>query len=554
MHPTHYGRMCPIETPEGPNIGLIGSLSSYAQISEHGFVTTPYRVVKDGVVTDEVVHLDATQEEDHVIAQANAEIDQKTGKLKGPQVAVPLTRRRVRDRAAEGGRPDGRLADPDLVGGDGADPVPRARRRQPRADGLEHAAPGRAAAEARGAADRHRDGASRRGRHAATSSWRRTTARSPTSTPSGSSSATARRRTSTQLNKFMRSNQGTIIHQTPIVAVRREGQGGRRARRRLLDRRRRDRAGQELPGRLHVLGGLQLRGRDHPLEPSVQGRRADLDPHRGVRDRRPDDEARRRGDHPRHPEPLRGVAAQPRRARHRPHRRRGRLRRPAGRQGDAEGRDRADRRGEADPRDLQGEGARGPRHLAQGPARRGRRRHRRGHLRPRRRRRPRPGRQQPGPRLRRHQAQDRRGRQARRPSRQQGRDLEDRARGGHAVPRGRHPGRRDPQPARRAEPDEHRPDPRDPSRMGRGERLVRRRLGRLQAVAEHQRRPGQRRDLGLRRRHGRGRRRGAGALAGGERRPRHRPRDRQERAARQPRGRARRSSTTAAPASRTRAR
>ena len=73
MHPTHYGRMCPIETPEGPNIGLIGSLSSYAQISEHGFVTTPYRVVKDGVVTDEVVHLDATQEEDHVIAQANAD-------------------------------------------------------------------------------------------------------------------------------------------------------------------------------------------------------------------------------------------------------------------------------------------------------------------------------------------------------------------------------------------------------------------------------------------------------------------------------------------------
>src|SRR5437763_208442 len=52
VHPTHYGRMCPIETPEGPNIGLIGSLSSYAEVSEHGFVTTPYRVVKDGVVTD----------------------------------------------------------------------------------------------------------------------------------------------------------------------------------------------------------------------------------------------------------------------------------------------------------------------------------------------------------------------------------------------------------------------------------------------------------------------------------------------------------------------
>ena len=64
VHPTHYGRMCPIETPEGPNIGLIGSLSSYAQVSEHGFVTTPYREVEDGVVTDEIVHLDANQEEE----------------------------------------------------------------------------------------------------------------------------------------------------------------------------------------------------------------------------------------------------------------------------------------------------------------------------------------------------------------------------------------------------------------------------------------------------------------------------------------------------------
>jgi DNA-directed RNA polymerase subunit beta len=87
VHPTHYGRMCPIETPEGPNIGLIGSLSSYAEVSEHGFVTTPYRKVdSDGTVTDEIVRLDANQEEELVIAQANAEVDEKTGKLKGPQV------------------------------------------------------------------------------------------------------------------------------------------------------------------------------------------------------------------------------------------------------------------------------------------------------------------------------------------------------------------------------------------------------------------------------------------------------------------------------------
>jgi DNA-directed RNA polymerase subunit beta len=91
VHATHYGRMCPIETPEGPNIGLIGSLSSYAQVSEHGFVTTPYRVVKDGVVTDEIVQLDATQEEERIIAQANAELDPDSGKLKGQRV---LCRRR----------------------------------------------------------------------------------------------------------------------------------------------------------------------------------------------------------------------------------------------------------------------------------------------------------------------------------------------------------------------------------------------------------------------------------------------------------------------------
>src|ERR1700749_2932645 len=85
VHPTHYGRMCPIETPEGPNIGLIGSLSSYAEISEYGFVITPYRVVKDGVVTDEIVRIDATQEEEQIIAQANTPVDEK-GKLLGDEI------------------------------------------------------------------------------------------------------------------------------------------------------------------------------------------------------------------------------------------------------------------------------------------------------------------------------------------------------------------------------------------------------------------------------------------------------------------------------------
>lgn len=75
VHPTHYGRICPIETPEGPNIGLITSLSTFARINEYGFIESPYRIVKDGVVTDEVKYLSALEEEKHVIAQANARVD-----------------------------------------------------------------------------------------------------------------------------------------------------------------------------------------------------------------------------------------------------------------------------------------------------------------------------------------------------------------------------------------------------------------------------------------------------------------------------------------------
>ncbi len=77
VHPSHYGRICPIETPEGPNIGLINSLSTYARVNEFGFIETPYRVAKDGRVTDKIDYLTADQEEGKVIAQANAEIDEK---------------------------------------------------------------------------------------------------------------------------------------------------------------------------------------------------------------------------------------------------------------------------------------------------------------------------------------------------------------------------------------------------------------------------------------------------------------------------------------------
>jgi DNA-directed RNA polymerase subunit beta len=75
VHPTHYGRVCPIETPEGPNIGLIASLSTYARVNEFGFVETPYREVEGGRVSDRIRYLSALEEEDHVIAQANAALD-----------------------------------------------------------------------------------------------------------------------------------------------------------------------------------------------------------------------------------------------------------------------------------------------------------------------------------------------------------------------------------------------------------------------------------------------------------------------------------------------
>jgi DNA-directed RNA polymerase subunit beta len=77
VHPTHYGRICPIETPEGPNIGLINSLASFSRVNKYGFIETPYRRIIDGKVTNDVVYLSAMEEAKHTIAQANAELDEE---------------------------------------------------------------------------------------------------------------------------------------------------------------------------------------------------------------------------------------------------------------------------------------------------------------------------------------------------------------------------------------------------------------------------------------------------------------------------------------------
>ena len=147
VHYTHYGRMCPIETPEGPNIGLISSLSTYARVNEFGFLETPYWRVQGRHRRQEVVEfLSADIEGRYRVAPANTPIDKKTGRILGDTITV-------RDRgeyvasSARRHRVHGHLAHPARLAGRRAHSVPRARRREPRAHGLEHAAPGRAPAQ-----------------------------------------------------------------------------------------------------------------------------------------------------------------------------------------------------------------------------------------------------------------------------------------------------------------------------------------------------------------------------------------------------------------------
>ena len=206
------------------------------------------------------------------------------------------------------------------------DPVPRARRRQPRPHGREHAAPGRAAAPVRGAAGRHRHGVPRRASTPATSSSPRRPVWSPRSPPTSSPSRTTTAPTTTyRIAKFRRSNQGTSLQPARRSSTRatRVEVGGVIADGPCTDERR-DGARQEPARGVHAVGGPQLRGRDHPLPAPGAGRRPLLDPHRGARGRRPRHQAGPGGDHPGHPERLRGGPRRPRRARHHPHRRRGR--------------------------------------------------------------------------------------------------------------------------------------------------------------------------------------------------------------------------------------
>jgi DNA-directed RNA polymerase subunit beta len=140
VHPTHYGRVCPIETPEGPNIGLINSLSVYARTNQYGFLETPYRRVENGRVTDKIDYLSAIEEGEFAIAQANANLTRRASWQDELVSCRPAER--VHARADGPHQLHGREPEADRLGRGVAHSVPRARRREPRVDGLEHAAPG----------------------------------------------------------------------------------------------------------------------------------------------------------------------------------------------------------------------------------------------------------------------------------------------------------------------------------------------------------------------------------------------------------------------------
>ena len=529
VHPTHYGRMCPIETPEGPNIGLMGSLASYAEISEFGFVTTPYRVVKNGKVTEEIVHLDATQEEEKVIAQANAEFDPKTRKLQGDTLLC-----RVRDEA------EVMAATPEQVDYMDVSPTQIWSVATSLIPFLEHDDANRALMGSnmmRQAVPLLKPeppligtGMERRAAIDSGDVILALSAGTITDVDAERITVTHGSKKDTYpLNKFQRSNQGTIIHQRPIVSAGDKVEEGD-----VLADGSSTSAGEIALGKNCLVAFMSWEGynfedaiilsqrlvKDDELT-SIHIEEYEID----ARTTKLGDEEITRDIPNRSEESLRNLDE------------RGVVRVGA----EVVAGDllvgKVTPKGETELtaeekliRAIFKEKAREVRDTSLKVP------HGSGgvvlevltfnrddgdDL-------------SPGVNdlVRVFVATKRKisgGRQARRPARQQGRDLEDRARGGHASPRRRHPRRRDPQPARRAEPDEHRPDPRDPSRMGRGQRLVRRRHGVLQAGQGDPERSRQRGHPGVRRRLGRGRRQRAGQVAGGELRAAgHRPRPRRQ--------------------------
>ena len=278
VHPSHFGRMCPIESPEGPNIGLIGSLATFGRINPFGFIETPYRKVEHGHVTDDVVYMTADREVEHVIAQANQELDENGNFISKDAL--------VRDAAGEAEDVPVDMVDymdvsPRQMVSVGASLIPF----------LEHDEGHRALM----GTNMQRQAVplieSERPLVGTGSEWR-SAIDSGDVIEAGRGDLRVRRhhprderrRHHLQLQADqVPAFQPEHVLQPGAAHQERRARGDRhRAGRRPGDRQGRDGPGQEPAGGVHAVERLQLRGRDHRLPASGAGRHALLDPYRGV--------------------------------------------------------------------------------------------------------------------------------------------------------------------------------------------------------------------------------------------------------------------------------
>ena len=372
VHYSHYGRMCPIETPEGPNIGLINYLASYARINEYGFVEAPFRKVEKGThrVTDTVEYMTADVEDDYYVAQAAEPVDEN-GCLVNQRVTC-----RHRDEIIS--------VDRDMI--DYVDVSPKmmtsiatafipflenddANRALMGANMQRQAVPlmvTEAPIVATGIEHK-----------CAVDSEVCITAKGPGVITRVSATSVSVRYDDGNiadytLTKFARSNQGTCINQRPIVSVGERVEAGQ-----VIADGPACSQGEIALGKNVLIGFMTWEGYNYEDAILLNERLVREDVFTSIHIEEYETEARDTklgpgGDHPRYPERRRGYPQGSRRKRRDPRRRGGHLRRLSGRQGHAEGRDGADRGGTPSARDLRREGKRSPRFLPQGPARRGR--------------------------------------------------------------------------------------------------------------------------------------------------------------------------------------
>ncbi len=324
VHPTHYGRMCPIETPEGPNIGLINSLATFARVNKYGFIETPYRKVVDCHVTDEVQYMSATEEMRHTVAQANAHLDAKgnfvndlvstrksgdyTLSPKGTVDLIDVSPKQLVSVAAS--------LIPFLENDDANRALMGSNMQRQAVPLLQAEAPlvgtGIEEVVARDS------GASIMAKRAGIIDQvdaQRIVVRATEDLEPGDPGVDIYR-----LRKFQRSNQNTCINQRPLVKV-----GDTVGKGEVLADGPSTDLGELALGKNVVVAFMPWNGYnyedfDPDLGTHCARRRLHLDPYRGIRSRRPRHQARARGNHPRHSERRRRSAAQPRRGRHRLHR------------------------------------------------------------------------------------------------------------------------------------------------------------------------------------------------------------------------------------------